>query len=67
LEYVMNQKKEAEAWMDRLTQIEADKQWQRTQEQWMKEEDARIQLLKQVYKEREDAVKYKSKHFSINF
>lgn len=63
LEYVMNQKKEAEAWMDKLAQIEADKQWQRTQEQWMKEEEARIQLLKQVYKEREEAVRFKSKNF----
>ena len=45
LEYVMNQKKEAvflillqEAWMDKLAQIEADKQFYKNQEQWMKEE-----------------------------
>ena len=57
----MNQKKEAEAWMDKLAQIEADKLWQRTQETWMKEEEARIELLKQVYSEREVAVYYKSK------
>lgn len=60
LEYVMSQKKEAEAWMDKLAQMEADKQWQKTQEQWMKEEEARIELLKQVYKEREEAIKHKS-------
>jgi len=60
LEYVMNKKKDEEAWLDKLAQIEADKQWQRTQEQWMKEEAARIELLKQVYKEREEAVKNKS-------
>lgn len=61
LEYVMNQKKEAEAWMDKLAQIEADKQWAKTCEVWMKEEAARIELMKQVYKEREEALKYKSK------
>jgi hypothetical protein len=66
LEYVMNQKKEAEAWMDKLTQIEADKQWQKTQEHWMKEEESRIQLLRKVYMEREEAVKYKSK-FNLIF
>ena len=61
LEYVMNQKKEAEIWMDKVAQMEADKQWLRTQEMWMKEEAARIELLKQVYKEREQAVLFKSK------
>jgi hypothetical protein len=66
LQYVMNKKKEEEAWLDKLAQIEADKQWQRTQEQWMKEEAARIELLKQVYKEREDAVRNKSKIYCIN-
>jgi hypothetical protein len=63
LEYVINKKKEEEAWLDKLAQIEADKQWQRTQEKWMKEEAARIELLKQVYKEREEAVRNKSKKF----
>jgi hypothetical protein len=57
----MNQKKEAEIWMDKLAKIEADKQWERTQQTWMKEESARIDLLKQVYKERENAVNFKSK------
>lgn len=57
----MNQKKEAEAWMDKLAQTEADKQWERTQQTWIKEEQARIELLKQVYKEREDAVNFKRK------
>jgi len=59
LEYIMNQKKEAEAWMDKLAQIEADKQFNKDQEQWMKEEGARIELLKKVYKEREEAIKLK--------
>lgn len=57
----MDQKKEAEAWMDKLAQIEADKQWERTQQVWMKEEAARIELLKRVYREREEAVMHKSK------
>jgi len=61
LEYIMNQKKEAEAWMDKLAQIEADKQFNKDQEQWMKEEGARIELLKKVYKEREEAIKLKKK------
>jgi hypothetical protein len=62
LEYVMNKKKDEEAWLEKLAQIEADKQWHRTQEQWMKEEAAKIELLKQVYKEREEAVKNKSNY-----
>ncbi len=62
LEYIMNEKKEAEAWMDKLAKQEADKQWEKTQKQFMVEEEARIELLKQVYKEREDAVRYKSKY-----
>ena len=59
LEFIMNQKKEAEAWMDQIVKDEADKQWRKEQEAWMKQENARIELLKQVYREREDAVKYK--------
>lgn len=63
LQSLMTRNKDEEAWMDKLAQIEADKQWQRTQEQWMKEEAARIELLRQVYKEREEAVRNKSKYF----
>jgi len=59
LEFIMNQKKEAEAWMDQIVKDEADKQWRKEQEAWMKQENARIELLKRVYKEREDAIKYK--------
>ena len=47
----MNQKKEAEAWMDQIVKDEADKQWRKEQEAWMKQENARIELLKKVYKE----------------
>lgn len=61
LEYIMGQKKEAEAWMDKLAQEEADRQFKKTQEQWMKVEAKRIELLKNVYKERERSVLFKSK------
>ena len=59
LEYVMNQKKEAEAWMDKLAQEEADRHYKKEMDEWKKEEDKRIQLLKDVYKGREDALRYK--------
>ena len=59
LEYVMNQKKEAEAWMDKLAQDEADRHYKKEMDEWQKEEDKRIQLLKDVYKGREDALRYK--------
>ena len=61
LEYVMNQKKEAEAWMDKLAQDEADRAYKKEMEEWQKEENKRIQLLKDVYKGREDALRYKKK------
>ena len=59
LEYVMNQKKEAELWMDKIAQEEADKEYRKEMEEWKKEEDKRIQLLRDVYKGREDALRYK--------
>ena len=59
LEYVINQKKEAELWMDKLAQEEADREYQKEMEDWKKQEEKRIQLLKDVYKGREDALKYK--------
>ena len=59
LEYVMNQKKEAELWMDKIAQDEADKEYYKEQEKWKKEEAKRIELLKSVYKGREEAVRYK--------
>ena len=59
LEYVINQKKEAELWMDKIAQEEADKEYKKEMEEWKKQEDKRIQLLKDVYKGLEDALKYK--------
>ena len=61
LEYVMNQKKEAEIWMDKIAQEEADREYKKEQEEWMKEDAKRIQLLKDVYKGREEALKYQKK------
>ena len=52
-------KKEAELWMDKIAQEEADKEYKKEMEEWKKQEDKRIQLLKDVYKGREDALKYK--------
>jgi len=60
----MNKRKADLAAFDRLAQKEAEKQWQKTQEVWMREEQARIDLLRSVYKEREEALKYKSNIFT---
>ena len=54
----MNQKKEAEIWMDKIAQDEADREYKKQQEEWLKEDQKRIQLLKDVYKGREEALKY---------
>ena len=56
LKYKTGIKKEADAWMDKLAQEEADKQYRKEMEQWMKEEQARINLLKSVYADRAKAV-----------
>ena len=61
LEYVMNQKKEAEIWMDKIAQEEADRAYKKEQEEWMKEDAKRIELLKDVYKGREQALIYQKK------
>ena len=61
LEYVMNQKKEAEIWMDKIAQEEADRDYKKQQQEWLKEDQKRIELLKDVYKGREEALKYQKK------
>ena len=58
LEYVMNQKKEAEIWMDKIAQEESDRAYKKEQEEWMKEDAKRIALLQDVYKGREQALIY---------
>ena len=37
----MNQKKEAEIWMDKIAQEEADKEYYKKQAAWQKEEEKR--------------------------
>ena len=61
LEYIMNQKKEAEIWMDKIAQDEAEYEYKKEQEKWNKEDQKRIELLKDVYKEREKALIYQKK------
>lgn len=61
MDFVLSKKKEAELVFDKIAQEEAEKQFQKVQSIWMKEEAERIELLKQVYKEREEAVNHKSK------
>ena len=61
LEYVMNQKKEAEIWMDKIAQEEADRAYKKEQEEWMRDDAKRIELLKDVYKGREQALIYQKK------
>ena len=61
LEYVMNQKKEAEIWMDKIAQEDADRAYKKEQEEWMRDDAKRIELLKDVYKGREQALLYQKK------
>ena len=61
LEYIMNRKKEEEQWMDKIAQDEADRAYKKEQDEWLKQDNKRIQLLKDVYKGREDALLYKKK------
>ena len=57
----MNQKKEAEIWMDKIAQAEADREYKKEQEKWRQEDQKRIELLKDVYKGREEALIYQKK------
>ena len=61
LEFIMSQKKEAEIWMDKIAQDEADREYKKEQEKWRQEDQKRIDLLKDVYKGREQALIYKKK------
>ena len=46
LQYKMKQKKEEEEWMDKLAEEEREKQYQKEQEKWLKEQAARIEMMK---------------------
>ena len=56
LQYKMKLKKEEEAWMDKLAEEERERQYQKEQEKWLKEQAARIELMKDVYKDRAEAI-----------
>ena len=56
LKYKMQLKKEEEAWMDKIAEEEAEKQYQKEQKQWLKEQAARIELMKEVYKSRAEEI-----------
>ena len=47
--------------MDKIAQDEADRAYKKEQEEWLKQDNKRIQLLKDVYKGRENALLYKKK------
>ena len=61
LEFIINKKKEAEIWMDKIAQAEADREYKKEQEKWKLEDQKRIELLKDVYKGREQALIYQKK------
>jgi len=63
----LEQKKKKEADYDKIALIEEEKQWKKTSDLWAMEEKARIDLLRSVYKEREEAIMLKSKFFLIDF
>ena len=46
-------KEAQERYIDQLTQVENDKQWDAREQQWRREDQARINLLKNVYQQRE--------------
>ena len=56
LKYKMQLKKEEEEWMDKLADEERERQYQKEQEKWLKEQAARIELMKDVYRDRAEAV-----------
>jgi len=56
LKYKMQQKKEEEEWMDKLADEERERQYEKEQKQWLKEQAARIELMKEVYKSRAEEI-----------
>jgi hypothetical protein len=56
LKYKMQQKKEEEEWMDKLADEEREKQYEKEQKQWLKEQAARIELMKEVYRRRAEEI-----------
>ena len=56
LKYKMQLQKEEEEWMDKLADEERERQYQKEEEKWLKEQAARIELMKDVYRDRAEAV-----------
>ena len=56
LQYKMKLKKEEEEWMEKLADEERERQYQKEQNQWLKEQAARIELMKEVYKSRAEEI-----------
>ncbi len=61
MEFALEQKKKKEADFDKIAHLEEEKQWKKISDMWELEEKARIDLLRSVYKEREEALLLKSK------
>ena len=62
--HYQNQKSNAAAYekmIDDLTQIENDKQWNAREQQWRREDQARVNLMKNVYQNREADILLKQK------
>ena len=45
-----------EKMIDELTQVENEKQWDAREQQWRREDQARVNLLKNVYQNREQDI-----------
>ena len=54
-------KKAEEALIEQLTQLESEKQWKLREDKWKKEDQARVNLMKDVYENRAMHVELKKK------
>lgn len=50
--------KQGQEHLDTLLKVEMEKQWNKRQDHWDKEQDARVKLLHEVYADRERALRY---------
>lgn len=44
--------------IDYLTQLESEKQWKIREDKWLKEHNARVNLMKDVYDQRAQKIEY---------
>jgi len=54
-------KKAEEQYIEHLTQLESEKQWKMREDKWQKEEQARVNLLKNVYNNRAQDIDLKQR------